>query len=350
MDFFPRLVVGNTVRNDLSAVDEDDEYILADIVGLRGVSETSTTSGTSLGTTSDETEEDEEGEDEHDRILRLLLSPSFSPSTTDAADFISIGSDASRSPGSTTSSTSATSATSATTSSSSTSSSNSTTTSTTTKTDKYYQTILADLRHQMRPIQEAADYGQSERYGMAWRDLLDIVLSKIHPLATTTDAQDQGMDDDSTTSWASTTTAGSRASDIVVPMRHYQPLLLECARIWRRSLAEAIERNKRSKDDDKDGSSKSSKNHRNRKTYRHLLHPDDRHYLAQQAARIVERYLHLHQVFPGGREMAAGEDVTSHAGADDACEVSYSIIYYIYIYIYTYDIFACSQFHLLLNR
>ena len=335
MDFFPRLVVGNTVRNDLSAVDGDEEFILADIVDLRGVSEASTTSGTSVGT-SDKSEEEE---NEHERILRLLLStPSSSPTTTSTAYVISIGSDASRSPGSTTS------VTSATTSSSSTSSSTSTNSST--KTDKYYQTILADLRHQMRPIQEAADYGQAERYGMTWRDLLDIVLSRVHPLAATTN---DAVDDDSTTSWATctssgssttTTTAGSKTFD-VIPTRHYQPLLLECARIWRRSLAEAIARNKRSKDDGKDGSSKLDKNHN--KTYRNLLRPDDRHYLAQQAARIVERYLHLHQVFPGGREEDAVEDDISNMCDGDAYEVSNSIIYIyiIHLCIYVPNFISC---------
>ena len=156
--------------------------------------------------------------------------------------------------------------------------------------DRHYKKILADLREQMRPLEEAAFL----EYGMAWRDLLDTVLSSIYPLADVPDP-DRGQGQDF---------QGEKMEAVSpVPMWHYQPLLLECARIWRRSLEEAIVRNKVEKRKvGEDGKAKYYSNS--------LLRRKDRHFLVQQAARIVERYLHLHQVFPEDKDpgVASAED------------------------------------------
>ena len=147
--------------------------------------------------------------------------------------------------------------------------------------DRHYKEILDDLRDQMRPLEEAPIL----EYGMAWNDLLDTVLSSIFPLADVPDpARGQGQD-----------VQGQNQEDkeavSPIPRRHYQPLLLECALIWRRSVKEAIERNEEEiRKAGKDGKAKYYSNS--------LLRWKDRHFLVQQASRIVERYLTLHRVFP----------------------------------------------------
>ena len=165
--------------------------------------------------------------------------------------------------------------------------------------DRHCKKILDDLREQMRPLEEA----HFLEYGMAWYDLLDTVLSSIYPLADVPDpARGQGQD-----------VQGQDQVDegavSPVPMRHYQPLLLECARVWRRSLQEAIERNKAEmRMIGEDGKAKYYSNS--------LLRRKDRHFLVQQAARIVERYLHLHQVFPEDKDAdATSAEVDADTGS-----------------------------------
>ena len=88
--------------------------------------------------------------------------------------------------------------------------------------DRHYKKILDDLREQMRPLEEASYL----EYGMAWQDLLDTVLSSIYPLADVPDpARGQGQD----VQGQDQVDEGG-VSPVPVPMRHYQPLLLECSR------------------------------------------------------------------------------------------------------------------------
>ena len=135
------------------------------------------------------------------------------------------------------------------------------------------------------------EYEQNEAYeqGISWRELLKTNM-ELHPLVTITDfARNAG-----------------RITTAIVPRKHYLPILLECARVWRHAVGETIDR--RLKRDGKDieysdwedRSDYSNANDGGRSKYKwaqHIIPPADRRLLAQLAGRIVQRYLALHDVF-----------------------------------------------------
>ena len=185
--------------------------------------------------------------------------------------------------------------------------------------DEFYARILDSMLDQSKFIEEAYKrneaiekayeqideeaytkkaYEQNEAYerGISWRELLKANV-ELHPLVTST---------------AFARNAG-RITTTIVPRKHYLPILLECARVWRHAVEETIDHRIKRKEKDKeysnwedrsDYSNANDEGSSKHKWAQHIIPPADRRLLAQLAGRIVHRYLALHDVFPS----------TSHGG------------------------------------
>ena len=180
--------------------------------------------------------------------------------------------------------------------------------------DEFYAKILEDMLYQAKSVEEAYERDEAYERGISWRELLNNNMD-LHPLA------------------ATTPTASAKDSDKVIittifPRRHYLPILLEAARVWRRAVDETIDRRldrdiadryysdweDRSEYDDDDDNNGGKYKY---KLAQHIIPPVDRRLLAKQAGWIVQRYLALHGVF------------SSSSGDND--EVSEGTTKYIYL-------------------
>ena len=148
-------------------------------------------------------------------------------------------------------------------------------------TDKYYTRVLEAFLDQSKSVEDAYAENEAEKRGMSWRDLLDRNMD-VYPLS---DDQTKNPKDD----------AVDRST--AVPRLHYLPILLECAKVWRHALEEAIaQRGKRGSNEKEWFWEHKSLGEKFRG--QDLLHPAERRHLAQQAGRIVQRYLCLLEILP----------------------------------------------------
>ena len=148
-------------------------------------------------------------------------------------------------------------------------------------TDKYYTRVLEAFLDQSKSVEDAYAENEAEKRGISWRDLLDCNMD-IHPLS---DDQTKNPKDD----------AVDRST--VVPRLHYLPILLECAKVWRHALEEAIEQRGKRGSNEKEWFWE-DKSLGEKFRGQDLLHPAERRHLAQQAGRIVQRYLCLLEILP----------------------------------------------------
>ena len=154
-------------------------------------------------------------------------------------------------------------------------------------TDKYYTRILEAFLDQSKSVEDAYAASEAEERGISWRDLLDRNMD-VHPLS---DDQTKNPPDD----------AVDRST--IIPRLHYLPILLEAANVWRHALEEAIEQRAKRGSNEKEWFWE-HKSQNEKFQAQDLLHRADRRHLAEQAGRIVQRYLCLLEVLPSARSIA----------------------------------------------
>ena len=167
--------------------------------------------------------------------------------------------------------------------------------------DECYAQILNSMLDQAKSVEEAYKRNEAYERGISWRELLNTTMD-LHPLATTTTAfaRDAG-----------------KIITAIVPRRHYLPILLEAARVWRRAVEETIDRRLDRDEDDRmysdweDRSDYDGNDGGKYKLAQHIIPPVDRRLLARQAGWIVQRYLTLHGVFPSPSSNDANSDKVS---------------------------------------
>ena len=159
-------------------------------------------------------------------------------------------------------------------------------------TDKYYTRVLEAFLDQSKSVEDAYAENEAEKRGISWRDLLDRNMD-IHPLS---DDPTKNPPDD----------AVDRST--VVPRLHYLPILLECAKVWRHALEEAIDQRGKRTSNEKEWFWE-YKSTSEKFQAQDLLHPAERRHLAQQAGRLVQRYLCLLEVLPSAKSIAESNGV-----------------------------------------
>lgn len=152
--------------------------------------------------------------------------------------------------------------------------------------DKFYAEILVSMLDQSKSVEEAYKRNEAYERGVSWRELLNNTVD-LHPLAavTTDFVRDSG-----------------KVITAIVPRRHYLPILLEAARVWRLALEETIDRRLERDEDDRaysdwEDRTECENDGGKYKLAQHIIPPVDRRLLARQAGWIVQRYLALHGVF-----------------------------------------------------
>ena len=164
--------------------------------------------------------------------------------------------------------------------------------------NELYAQILDSMLDQAKSVEEAYKRNETYERGISWRELLNTTMD-LHPLATTTTAfaRDAG-----------------KVITAIVPRRHYLPILLEAARVWRRAVEETIDRRLDRDEDDRmysdweDRSDYDGNDGGKYKLAQHIIPPVDRRLLARQAGWIVQRYLTLHGVFTSPSGNGANND------------------------------------------